>query len=397
MWWLLIATFGTYIGNGMHYTALSWLTLESPAGVAGLGILGLTMYVPYLVMAKPGAVFSRSRMVVRILIGTEFLRAVIVFLGYFAFLFYGPSSITAWCMTFCLNSLSAIFLPAYFTSVAIKFQATPSKIVRFNSLSVTMVQGGDILGSLGAAWLLQHVSPPHLLLVDALSYILSGILMTIAFYDLVKAPLDIEARNGQAQATTRESSRSPFTRTTISVSLMGAITATVVTWFNLLMPIVSRRLTGAPSLFALMSACYAIGAATGGTLLSQPKWSREKIGRFLPLTLLTAALFSLLLLSNTPTLAVVVCLLLGLANGGIGGVLRSIPQICFDADMIGQVTSQRVVIETILALGLASVMILLPYPVNTGSLSITVPIMLVLLTMVMFPLPNMLRLMRQNA
>ncbi len=392
MYWLLLAVFITFLGNGMHYAALSWITLQSPSGVAGLGLVGLTMYLPYLIWSRPSAAAAQRKTVGQIAVGTDLARGVVVLLAYVVLIYGGPISLTAAVMTFMLHSLSAFFLPTYFTAIALRFEKEPHLILKFTGLTTLVIQVGDIVGALVGGLLLQVITPRTLLLVDGLTYLLSGVLL------LKGLGLSWRTRHNQTpssapiKAEIAVAAVAPSKSTIVAVSLLGATTATIVMLFNLLAPIIALQSSQSPSLFAIMSGMYAAGAACGGVLVSKLVQTKWHISRLLPFGSVIAVLFIAFMQMSSAWMVIGLSMMLGLFNGGLGSTWRSIPQMCFAPRMIGKLTNWRILIETVLALGVSATMVLLPSFFNQRLVLMSVAIGAILFAMVLLPLPNVRRL-----
>ncbi|WP_169713655.1 MFS transporter [Paludifilum halophilum] len=382
MIWLLIAAFGTFLGNSLHFVAISWIVLDSPSGVAGLGIVALTKFLPYLMFGKLSSNLSRKHNTARVTVFTDLIRSGVVLVGYFFILLEIHIQLTIWIITFLIHSLSAIFLPSYFAAIAQRFKGESKTIVKFNSYSTVLIQLGDILGSLTAAGLLLLVSTQHLLLVDSMTYFLSALLLILGFRGMKQAQEKTIEEDSEKR---KQENLKWWNPSVLSITLMGSAVATVVLLFNTLAPIKAKSLVQDPTLFANMNALYAVGSALGGLVVANVVKDRLKMRSLVPYGSLMVLMVPLFLLMKNPLWLMIMCFFIGLVNGGWGSVIKSVPQIIFPVKEVGPVTNQRVIIETIIALVVSCTLVLFPIPIENMHLLVIVSTALLLITLLILP------------
>lgn len=385
--WLLIALFGTFLGNSLNFIALSWLILQSPAGVAGLGIVVLTKFLPYLLWGRVSSSLSRGPNAAKVAIVTDLARGAIVLASYLLILaeLRQAASLILLTMTFLLNSLSAVFLPSYFAAIAQLFKGETKTAVAFNGYSTVLIQLGDILGSLLAAGLLLWVSVAHLLLVDAVTYFVSGTLLMLAFRGIQNARKPA-AETADPPLKEQFAELAWWKPSLFAVTFMGSAVATVVLLFNTLAPIKAQSALHDPSLFASMNAMYALGAAFGGVLIIKVAKERLKMRAIIPYGGLMVLLFPLFLFLNQAISLMGLCLCIGLINGGWGSVVKSVPLTIFPAQKVGVITNQRIIIETVIAIGVSGALIAFPKIVASINGIVVMVITLLLVAMLVLPI-----------
>jgi len=188
---ILIASFFNFLGNGMHFVAISWLAYETDKNPVTVGILVSLSVIPGIISSFfTGTVadrFDRKR----ILIYMDIFRGLVVLSLPLINLF---SEVTLWYLylvTILVTVGSNFFFPAL--KGILKDVVHEDLFLRVVSANSTALQIGAILGSGSAGFIISYVSPYAVFVIDACTFLISAILLSTLKY--TKTSKIVETKN----------------------------------------------------------------------------------------------------------------------------------------------------------------------------------------------------------
>jgi MFS transporter, DHA3 family, macrolide efflux protein len=343
---LLILGWGiSAIGNGMQFIASSWLATElSGKGYAAALVL-IAQTIPGLLLTPFLGVFIdrlERRKLATIL---DFFRAFGLLIVPLVYWFGTPEAWHLYAMTFVVALADSMY---WATRGALVREVVPKdKLLEANTISMTTVQLGMIVGASASGFIIAAASPVTVMLLNTITYIVSGVL-TLLMRVTVK-PIS-EAKNsyfndlkaGWAYLRSNPNLWFPY---------FGGLMlfSTIQTVNVLLVPFVQQVLNLEADALGLIDAAWAVGAVAAGFAMAGAvsRFGRERL-MFLSPLLLAVCLFAFSL-SNTLWVALILY-----ALGGFfirGNVLyRTTSQERTNLDFQGRVESIVGMVSSLIAL-----------------------------------------------
>lgn len=333
------------IGNGMQFIAVSWLATElSGKGYAAALVL-IAQTIPGLLLAPFLGVFIDRLERRRLAAFLDFFRAIGLLIVPLVYWLAAPQAWHLYAMTFVVALADSLY---WATRSALVREVVPKdKLLEANTISMTTVQLGMIVGASASGFIIAAASPVTVMLLNTITYILSGILTL--FMRVTVKPIS-EARSsyledlkaGWAYLRSNPNLWFPY---------FGGLMlfSTIQTVNVLLVPFVKDVLNLEAEALGLIDAAWAVGAVAAGFAMAKAvaHFGRERLMMLSPL-LLSICLFAF---SFSSTLWVALLLY---AFGGFfirGNILyRTTSQERTNLDFQGRVESMVGVVSSLAAL-----------------------------------------------
>jgi MFS transporter, DHA3 family, macrolide efflux protein len=348
---LLILGWGiSAIGNGMQFIASSWLATElSGKGYAAALVL-IAQTLPGLLLAPFLGVFIDRLERRRLAAFLDFFRAAGLMLVPLVYWFAKPEAWHLYAMTLVVALADSLY---WATRGALVREVVPKeKLLEANTISMTTVQLGMILGASASGFIIATASPVTVMLLNTATYIISGILTLL---------MRIEVRQTSAPKAYLEDLRAGWNYLRQHPELwfpyFGGLMlfSTIQTVNVLLVPFVKNVLNLEADALGLIDAAWAVGAVAAGFVLggAVKRFGRERLMMLSPLLLALCLMgFSF---SNSLPVALVLYALGGfLIRGNI--LYRTISQERTDLNYQGRVESIVGVVSSFMALVIFALM-----------------------------------------
>ncbi len=343
---LLVSGWGiSAIGNGMQFIASSWLATElSGKGYAAALVL-IAQTIPGLLLAPFLGVFIDRLERRKLAAFLDFFRATGLLIVPLVYWFARAEAWHLYAMTFVVALADSLY---WATRGALVREVMPKdKLLEANTLSMTVVQLGMIVGASASGFIIAAASPVTVMLLNTVTYLISGVL-TLLMCMTVKPALEARGRYLEdLQAGWAYLRSNPNLWFPYFGGLM--LFSTIQTINVLLVPFVKQVLNLEADALGLIDAAWAVGAVAAGFAMAKAvtQFGRERLMMLSPL-LLALCLFAF---SFSSTLWVALMLY---ALGGFlirGNVLyRTTAQERTNLDFQGRVESMVGVVSSLAAL-----------------------------------------------
>jgi MFS transporter, DHA3 family, macrolide efflux protein len=342
---LLVSGWGiSAIGNGMQFIASSWLATElSGKGYAAALVL-IAQTLPGLLLAPFLGVFIDRLERRRLAAFLDFFRAAGLMLVPLVYWFAKPEAWHLYAMTLVVALADSLY---WATRGALVREVVPKeKLLEANTISMTTVQLGIIVGASASGFIIAAASPVTVMLLNTATYLISGVLTLL---------MRVEVRQAVQQNSYLEDLRAGWNYLRQHPELwfpyFGGLMlfSTIQTVNVLLVPFVKNVLNLEADALGLIDAAWAVGAVAAGFLMAGAvrRFGRERLMVLSPLLLaLSLMTFSF---SNTLWVALVLYALGGfLIRGNI--LYRTTSQERTDLSYQGRVESIVGVVSSLMAL-----------------------------------------------
>jgi MFS transporter, DHA3 family, macrolide efflux protein len=342
---LLVSGWGiSAIGNGMQFIASSWLATElSGKGYAAALVL-IAQTLPGLLLAPFLGVFIDRLERRRLAAFLDFFRAAGLMLVPLVYWFAKPEAWHLYAMTLVVALADSLY---WATRGALVREVVPKeKLLEANTISMTTVQLGMIVGASASGFIIAAASPVTVMLLNTATYLISGVLTLL---------MRVEVRQAVQQNSYLEDLRAGWNYLRQNPELwfpyFGGLMlfSTIQTVNVLLVPFVKNVLNLEADALGLIDAAWAVGAVVAGFLMAGTvrRFGRERLMVLSPLLLaLSLMAFSF---SNTLWVALVLYALGGfLIRGNI--LYRTTSQERTDLSYQGRVESIVGVVSSLMAL-----------------------------------------------
>jgi MFS transporter, DHA3 family, macrolide efflux protein len=348
---LLILGWGiSAIGNGMQFIASSWLATElSGKGYAAALVL-IAQTLPGLLLAPFLGVFIDRLERRKLAAFLDFFRATGLMLVPLVYWFGKPEAWHLYAMTLVVALADSLY---WATRGALVREVVPKeKLLEANTISMTTVQLGMILGASASGFIIAAASPVTVMLFNTGTYIVSGILTLL---------MRVEVRQSSAQKAYLEDLRAGWNYLRQHPELwfpyFGGLMlfSTIQTVNVLLVPFVKNVLNLEADALGLIDAAWAVGAVAAGFVLGGAvrRFGRERLMVLSPL-LLALCLMAFSFSSSLLTALVLYALGGFLIRGNI--LYRTTSQERTDLSFQGRVESIVGVVSSLVALVIFALM-----------------------------------------
>ncbi|MDQ0926453.1 DHA3 family macrolide efflux protein-like MFS transporter [Bacillus atrophaeus] len=184
----------TFIGNGMHFIALSWLILDLTHNPLSVGLLTIFSTLPGMIVSPITGVIADRFNKKSIAILMDLLRCLLVMSIFFLLSMNMESKWYLYIITILITISSNLFFPAL--SGVIKNTVKQENYLKVMSANSTGLQFGVIIGSGIAGYLISLTSISIVFFIDGLTYLLSALLLLqVKFTKTSTKDKDITSKN----------------------------------------------------------------------------------------------------------------------------------------------------------------------------------------------------------
>lgn len=310
---ILTASGLTFLGNGMHFIAMSWLVLEitdNPFYVSMLVIAGI---IPGIISSPFAGAFADRYNRKFITIGMDLFRMIIVLSIPISSIFFGHQLWVLYIATVFLTLGSNFFFPAI--SSLIKTSFSKDEYVKVLSANSTLIQIGMIGGAGFAGFIIANYSINIVFYVDAITYLLSALCLTFIKYKPLKLHNSLKKKK---QSLFNDISLGfkyvTANNTILFLILIGAIPNSLTYVINSLLGSYTKDVLnlGAPE-YGILDASFAIGFVIIGIFLALKKTPfKEKHLLSVGLSIMSISLM-ILYFSNTLLVGIIALALMGIS------------------------------------------------------------------------------------
>ena len=332
------------IGNQISIIAMLFWLKQTTGSATLMGLIMMVSALPSVLLGPIGGTFADRYPRRNIIICSDILAGLVV-LSQAGLLFIAPGAvdfILIW--LFVVSSIVAIvdafFKPAI--SAAIPDLVPEDKVASGNSLNQASVQIATLIGQGLGGILFQLLGAPMLFLINGLTY-----LFTAASESFITIPQTIPERSNtwkeafhEFQTYTVEGFHYIWIRAGIRAIFLAAAPLNVfaVAIFVLLPFYVEDFLKVGVNWYGFLWASFGFGTLTGYIFASIVKLSgKARIALLASLLISTSIGFSLLVLVNSPLIALIIMAMLGIMIGIINVTAITILQITTPSEMRGRV------------------------------------------------------------
>jgi MFS transporter, DHA3 family, macrolide efflux protein len=216
LWWSQV---GSVAGDRLYSVALVWVTLRLTGSPGAVAVVTLADTLPFLAVSVVSGAIADKRDALRLARLVDLARAVIVAAIPLAYVTGHLSVAVLAVVAGLLSGLEAFFLPS--------LQASLPRLVEPKALTgmVSLLDSTDRLGRIlgpGLVGILAVAVPEiHLFTVDAASFLLSGVLLTLLIRHVAPRPLDqalpVDRQRGGFTAGWRAIHQRPIIRDTVAL------------------------------------------------------------------------------------------------------------------------------------------------------------------------------------
>ncbi|GKX31025.1 MFS transporter [Vallitalea longa] len=345
-----LSRFISYFGDGVFFIGVNWFIYNESGSILFLSLFQAISGIP-IILSIPfiGVLadrFSRKKLV----ISADILRCFIIVL-----------------LIVCVN-FNYYIIPLFIAKVLLSLLETTyfisfsglvvdsikkDNLVSFNSTSTIAYQFGYLLGSASAGFIISIVGNVGVLVVDAISFILSAFsimfvkrIVTTNEYHSIEKKDKIKYFTNIVEGL-RIIRLNKVLRSIVIFSIPGPL---LISLINLLEPaFISNILKGTATSLGFVDTALGIGTIFGALFIGiLKKAKKENIYLWLGYILVS---LGFVVFATVPTvlLAIVVNFFIGVFHSGIGIIYNSNIQYRCDKEYIGRITSFKRIIQNILA------------------------------------------------
>lgn len=172
---LLNASLMSFIGNGMHFIAISWLIFNITKNPMDMGFLVACISIPGLITSPlAGAIVDKYDKKI-IAVSADLLRFILVLLILLMMIFNFKDIYLLYVITILISICNNFFFPSI--SAILKQNFDQEEFLKLISLNSTILQIGTIIGTILAGAIISTFSIHWVFLIDSITYIISAILI----------------------------------------------------------------------------------------------------------------------------------------------------------------------------------------------------------------------------
>lgn len=346
---LTLSSSFTFIGNGMHFIALTWMLYELTSSPLAVTLLIVFTGLPFLISFPFTGVIADRINRKKFIIFIDIARAGIVLLLPILYITNNLNVIYIYMITIMLSLLNSFFYPSF--AGVIKSTVKENLYLKVMAMNSSLLQVGMIIGTGLSGFIIYKTSVNTVFILDAITYAFSALLISFVPYKKSFKKENIEKLN--LKIISRDFSdgmKYIFKRKLLKYFFfLGLITPTVVQIINSLLAVyISDDLNRDIKAYGAINSFYALGATLSGIALTLYTINKRK--KYIELSYLLISIgFFLLAITNNTILVSVTLLIIGFSVS-FESVLRrgTIFEIVED-DYVGRVESFNWSMSSILA------------------------------------------------
>lgn len=337
---ILSASGITFLGNGMHFIAISWLILQMTQDPLFVSLLVLLESIPGIIFSPFAGViadrYNRKIITIFMDIFRFFVVLSIPIVSSIGLLNIWYLYATTIMITLCNN----LFFPAM--SGIIKTSFSKDEYLQIISANNTLIQIGMIGGSGLSGFIIAHFSINYIFYIDALTYLFSALLIFFIRYKRVKETVDCEHKQKSSMLKDIKMGIKyvKSNRLIVFLFFIGIIPSAVVNIINSMLSVYTDKVLGlGVAEYGILDASFAIGFVVIGVMFTSFKQ------KFSEITLLTNGFLvmsiSMILLSigNSFVVGILALFLAGVSIMLTGTTRKSLMMKQVDDQFIGRVES----------------------------------------------------------
>lgn len=272
--WYLMSCILATTGAGLSYISITWMSLSDQNSVGSVAILMLCFWLPGVILGPlMGVIVDRMPWRHHLLITSNWTRAVVLTV-FGTLFFYHHSLIGLYIMGLLLGTFFSIYMPAALRLT--RELVSKDDLLYANATIDTTFELGNIIGMGFAGLLIALITAPGTLIVNAVMFILAGLMLLFIKKEQLTITHDEEAKldivgDFKAGLGYIISNKAIFIVYTIQLLLfLEYLTAPV-----LLAPYARNQLHASVAQFGYIEMYLSLGAVIGGILLT---WLADKLG-----------------------------------------------------------------------------------------------------------------------
>ncbi len=260
------------LGDSVFQIALLWLMLELTGSKSATGLVAMSIYLPTLLFGLFAGALADRLDRRRMMLGADLARALLVLLVPALYYAGGLNGLLLGCITFAMAMFNAAFNPA---RDAIIPQLVPRQdLLKANSMIQSGWQFALLLGPALAGLLIPLVGEVHLFTVDALTFMVSFVLI-MGIHRTTGSPGAVQGQGKTRDTTAIRDVREGLSYARGNRCLWALLMITAVDNLFIMGPaivgtpiFVREILHGGAAEYAFLLSAYAVGTLTGTVLLN---------------------------------------------------------------------------------------------------------------------------------
>jgi MFS transporter, DHA3 family, macrolide efflux protein len=337
---ILSASGITFLGNGMHFIAISWLILQMAQDPLYVSILVLLETVPGIISSPiAGVIADRyNRKII-----TIFMDLIRFFVVLSIPIVSSMGLLNIWYLyvaTIMITLSSNFFFPAM--SGIIKTSFSKDEYLQIISGNNTLIQIGMIGGSGLSGIIISHLSINYIFYINAVTYLLSALLLCFIGYKHVKETTDYECTKKPSMLEDIKIGIKyvKSNRVIVFLFFIGIIPSAVVNIINSMLSVYTDKVLGlGVTAYGILDASFAIGFVVIGIILSSFKQKFSEIALLTNGFLVMSISMILLSIGNSFGVGIFALFLAGVSIILTGTTRKSLLMKQIDDQFIGRVES----------------------------------------------------------
>ncbi|MCX7749374.1 MAG: MFS transporter [Clostridia bacterium] len=343
---IMLATFITNIGNGMHTIAISKLVYDKTnSAMAFGGVIMLQYVVMFSLQFLSGSVVDRNNPKVVSII-CDMIRGGLILSSGLMVLFTDVGLIYLFISLILVNIVNPFFSSANFALLPTVVK-DGSRLLQVNSMVTALFQAGQLLGCALAAPIIYFFSSSTALIVDGVTFFMSALIITFARIDHVEVKKDVNKNVAKSLVNDwKEIAKAMKKEKSFAAHVfMASGDYLSINFFNvMLVPMVTLWYKNNSFYISLYDGGFAVGAMLSVVFVV---WLSKKLGvnnsAFAGL-LVQGVLFALLVLSRSPVITLLIMLVFGASNAfSITNFNSNLQQRC-TGPIKGRVSSMKTLV-----------------------------------------------------
>ncbi len=263
------------LGDGVFQLALMWWVLEETGSIAAMATVSICATLPMVLLGMPAGSYVDRLDRRRLMISADVFRAALMFL---AALLLARGQLQLWHIYLgaALSSAATAFFNPAFQAV-LPNVVEKEELTRANSLLQTSVYGSNILGPIIGGIVVGLLGTAGAMILDAVSYVISGLAILLASFPAVAAGGRGEAVLASTLEGLRYIGSSPVLLGMISLACLLNF---VVAPAGFLLPVMARDyLALGPEGYGLLAGILSAGMLAGAIALGvKGKFKSRSLG-----------------------------------------------------------------------------------------------------------------------
>lgn len=344
----LLASGISFLGNGMNFIALSWLTYEISNGPLAVGILVAIGAIPGILTAPFTGVFADRYNKKKIAIIMDIARGITVLSIPFVIKEETSSLLILYLYSILLAVFNNFFYPAI--SGMIKECIEEKLFIKVISLNGTLQQIGYIVGPALGGLIVSVSSFDTVFYIDSVTFFVSGFFLFLLSYKYKRTVGNSEGtKSNMLKDFTEGLSYLKSTPLLIFLTFFSLVGSSIVYIFNSLLSDYTNSMGHGVSIYGLLDTAFGIGSALTGIIITILGAKINK-NRMIPFTYCGIAISSVVIcFSNSILISFISIGILGASIMCEGVFRKTLLMESVEKNYIGRVESLNWVLISSLA------------------------------------------------